>query len=240
MANHLPEDPSKSLPKARYSYAWPILPEAENENWTFVQSSSPAPKKAGMEERRFRLAGTFFEFSQTANKSRMAIVDDLSTGRQHLVRESDEFDGIRVREIFSDHVTLNDGVKDFDLWLTFSGNAAEPSAGQTQTEGASSDKSFTGNGSIDKFGGQRIGKNRWIYKRDQLLNYYQELWDEPERLVKVFDSLKPLYDSKGRINGYRLGVEGEGDFFNSVGLKEGDVVREVNNLKMTSRHFVLS
>ena len=70
---------------------------------------------------------------------------------------------------------------------------------------------------------------------DKLVEYYKELMDEPDRLVKVFDSLKPLYDGQRRITGYVLGVEGEKEFFDAVGLKEGDIVRSVNSMKMTSQ-----
>ena len=44
-----------------------------------------------------------------------------------------------------------------------------------------------------------------------------------------------MYSDDGAITGYQLGVEGEADFFGSVGLKAGDVVRKVNSMPMTSR-----
>jgi type II secretory pathway component PulC len=87
---------------------------------------------------------------------------------------------------------------------------------------------------LNRFG-KKVEADRWIFSRDKLLAYYQDLLDEPARLAKVFDSLKPLYDENRRITGYVLGVEGEGDFFKAVGLREGDIVRSVNSLEMTSR-----
>ena len=90
-------------------------------------------------------------------------------------------------------------------------------------------------GATDRYGGKQAGKQRWVFKRQALLNYYQELMDQPDRLVALFDSLKPMYNDRRKIEGYYLGVEGEKDFYDAVGLKEGDVVRSVNSMKMTSR-----
>ena len=86
-----------------------------------------------------------------------------------------------------------------------------------------------------KFGGTRVGEKRWVFQRQALLDYYQELRDEPERLVKVFSSMEPLYNESNRITGYKLEIDGEAEFFNGVGRAEGDVVRSVNKLDMTSR-----
>jgi len=53
--------------------------------------------------------------------------------------------------------------------------------------------------------------------------------------VALFDSLKPVYEEAGGIEGYRVGIEGEGGFFEAAGLVEGDVVRRVNSMRMTNR-----
>ena len=47
--------------------------------------------------------------------------------------------------------------------------------------------------------------------------------------------MKPVYTADGWIEGYKLGIEGERDFFDAMGLKEGDIVRQVNNVKMSNR-----
>ena len=68
---------------------------------------------------------------------------------------------------------------------------------------------------------------------------YEELRAEPERLLQVFDSMDPVYvedgDGERRIEGYRVGVEGEAELFAAAGLQDGDVVKSVNNLLMTRR-----
>jgi hypothetical protein len=120
------------------------------------------------------------------------------------------------------------------LWLNFSKPAggavgAEPGA-ETPSKGREADV-----GPTDKFGGRQVGDNRWVFRRQAIMDYYSTLRDEPERLVRIFDSMKPMYDAENRIEGYHLGIEGEADFFAAAGLREGDVVRKVNSMEMTSR-----
>jgi type II secretory pathway component PulC len=67
------------------------------------------------------------------------------------------------------------------------------------------------------------------------LDYYQELLDEPDRMVAVFDTMKPVRDEQNKITGYVVGLEGEKDFFDAVGLQQGDIVRSVNSVAMTHR-----
>jgi type II secretory pathway component PulC len=83
--------------------------------------------------------------------------------------------------------------------------------------------------------GRQITSTRWEFSRQALMNYYQELLDDPIRMVAVYDSLKPRYDSQQKISGYQLDVEGEAEFFNNVGLHPGEIVTKVNSMPMTNR-----
>jgi len=186
---------------------------------------------------RFRLAGTFFAYSEGVregtNDTRKAILDDLRAGAQRIISESERIGEIEVVKIFRDRVILRDSVGEEQLWLSFSrtGPTRGAPAGTNGTAVATSEIPVQAN----RFGGSQVGENRWVFNRQALLDYYQELRDEPERLVKVFDSLKPVYGENRRITGYRLGIEGEREFFDASGLKEGDVVRSVNHMKMENR-----
>ena len=95
---------------------------------------------------------------------------------------------------------------------------------------------------LARFGGAQPFRNRWRFDRQRLLEYYDELRDEPERLLAIFDSFDPYYDAQQKIAGYAVGIEGEADFFAAAGLKNGDVIRAVNSVPMTSRrraeHFI--
>jgi len=211
---------------------WPAPLSLSEAPWEIVQSreGAAAGLEAGALSGRFRLAGTFFEFDTTTGDRRQAILDDLSAGTQRIVAENEALDGIRVTRIFRDRVVLQQGDREEELWLSFSGSG-EARGGETGESGAAEDLVA----GVDRFGGRRIGERRWVFNRRALLDYYAELRDEPERLVQVFDSLKPLYDERQRIRGYRLDVEGETEFFNAAGLKQGDIVRAVNSMAMTSR-----
>lgn len=181
-----------------------------------------------------RLAGTYFEYSEDGTTLRKAILDDLQSGQQNVLKEGDSLRGGTLLKVFRDHVVFRDGSgNDQSLWLVFSGqNRGAEGASQAPPETGDDKDLFR---DADQFGGKRTGENRWMYRRETLLAYYKELRDNPERLVKVFDSLKPLYTESGKINGYRLDIEGEKEFFTSTGLKQGDIVRSVNSVSMTSR-----
>jgi type II secretory pathway component PulC len=68
-----------------------------------------------------------------------------------------------------------------------------------------------------------------------MLGYYREMLDNPERVGRLYASFKPLRNETGGISGYHLGIEGEEDFLRDMGLREGDRVRAVNSLQMTSQ-----
>ena len=218
---------------ASASLIWAEPADVAVVDWAIVQQQSLAQKPpSGALADRFRLAGTFFEFGPTENRRRNAILDDRKTGSHHIVSEKDTIDDVTVVSIFLDRVVLRDAAGDVELWLNFAGG----NAGGIRDNGPQGQNGpDTGEIPADRFGGRRVGPNRWVFDRKALVRYYQELRDEPERLVKVFDSLDPLYDDVGAITGYQLGAEGEKDFFAAAGLKDGDVVRRVNSVPMTNR-----
>jgi hypothetical protein len=220
------------------------LPESEPAKWAnpelpaglddkvFAGGSASGRTVAGELARRYRLAGTFFVLSDDGTESRRAVVDDSASQVQKVVAEGDTLGDVSVVRIFQDHAVLRRGGIEEDLWLTFvlgEGAAEKTNAPVAAASGAAND------GPAAKFGGRKIGDNRWVFSRASLMDYYGTLSDNPERMVAVFDSLKPMYTDGGRINGYRLGVEGEGDFFDAVGLRQGDIVYRANSLDMTNR-----
>lgn len=207
----------------------PVLPEALD-GGVFAGSGS-GPRPVGELARRFRLAGTFFVISDSGEESRRAVVDDSRDRTQKVLAEGDAIGDVSMVRIYQDHVVLRRLGAEEELWLNFSRPDRTVSDTNTAIRVASA------GGQADKaarFGGNKVGDNRWVFSRDSLMGYYRTLTDNPERLVTVFDSLKPVYES-GRINGYRLGVEGERDFFDAVGLREGDVVLKANSLEMSNR-----
>lgn len=221
---------------------WPQFPSLASHDWSIFQGRGGViTMDGGSLAKRFRLAGTFFAYGVGISGNRKAILDDLDPGIQHVVSENENIGDVRVVRIFQDRIVLHGPVGEEQLWLSFSRPRGRGTSGSGVfsggTDGRDSVIEYT-----DRFGGKRMGEHRWLFKREPLLNYYQELGDEPQRLVNVFDSLKPVYDGADKITGYQLGVEGEAEFFRSAGLRQGDIVRRVNSVAMTNRrraeHFI--
>jgi type II secretory pathway component PulC len=207
---------------------WPVAPPVTGAVWGVMAPYSGESPAAGKLASRFRLAGTFFSYGVSQEPRRKAVIDTLAERRQSVVGEGETLGSVRVVRVFYDHVILREGDLEESLWLRFAGGEKGPAAPTMAEAGGKPPLE------LNRFG-KKVEADRWIFSRDKLLAYYQDLLDEPARLAKVFDSLKPLYDENRRITGYVLGVEGEGDFFKAVGLREGDIVRSVNSLEMTSR-----
>jgi type II secretory pathway component PulC len=186
---------------------------------------------------RFSLAGTYFVYDEVMNnRARKAIIDDLERDTQHIVAEGDKIgDSVLVKGIYRERVVLRRGNIEGQIWLSFS----------SRPGGASGEAEQGGDGeqqAAGKFGLRKVSENRRVMDRSALMAYYQELRDRPERLVQVFDSFDPLYDESGAITGYEIGIEGEEELFQAAGLKNGDIVRKVNAVPMSSRrraeHFI--
>lgn len=239
---NVPEVPSDSASSTVHDYTWGEPAKLQNADWSALrQLDGAVPPDEGSLAARFRLAGTFFEYGASTPNTRKAIIDEISNGEQHILGEGDKLDGVEVERIFNDHVVLRMNEKREKLWLMFARSGAAGSEGEIDDSGKAGTAGSIDAG-IDRFGGKRVGERRWIFDRKLLTDYYNELMDEPQRLVAVFDSLDPLYGDDGKIQGYQLGIEGEPEFFDSVGFREGDIVRRVNSLHMTNRrraeHFI--
>ena len=188
--------------------------------------------------RRFRLAGTLLSADGAEDGTPpLAVLDDRTVARQILVRAGEEVaPGIRLVEVRHGEADLEGPSGRATLHVERRG------AGLAGTTGDSRDRlpaKTPDEASANRFGGREVFPGRWEFSRDRLLDYYTDLRHEPERLVAVFDSLEPLWkdgDPTTRvIQGYQLNVQGEGDFFEAMGMRQGDIVRSVNSVDMTNR-----
>lgn len=177
---------------------------------------------------RFRLAGTFAVESATGVRIRRAILDDTLKNEQLIAGEGEALDDVTVVNIRYDRVTLRSATGTRELVLQFmTPNDSASSASNSLAKVAAA--------TTNRFGCIKVQKGRWQFSRQPMLEYYQELLDEPDRMVALFDSMKPVRDGQNRITGYVVGLEGEQDFFDVVGLRAGDIVRSVNSVAMTNR-----
>ncbi|MBI2437837.1 MAG: hypothetical protein HYV36_03365 [Lentisphaerae bacterium] len=233
----LSELPLRSVESRLPAWSAREQPELSFDGHTFKKRTAElAAANLGPLAKRFRLAGTFFAAS-SSQQSRKAILDDLLKKTQCLVAEGDLLEqGILVVSIARDRIVLREGnpdlaeSRDEQLWLSF-GGGEKPGAPASRADTAAIQG--RAEATLLRFG-NRTGERRWVLQRGNVLRYYQELLNNPDRLARVFESLKPVYHS-GKIAGYALDIEGEGDVFGAFGLKQGDIIRQVNSLPMISQ-----
>lgn len=192
--------------------------------------------------RRFRLAGTFFAFTDSdaprSDEARRAILDDLSAGRQHLVREGDRMGEVDVVAIKREYIVLRDDRGEERLYLSFQ-ELAMPATTRVEQEEAAATPfvplRFEDMPTLEenRFG-RRIADNRWIMSRDALIEYADEIQDEPERLTALLMAMQPDFDDADQIQGFVLEMLGEDLLYEAAGFQEGDIVRQVNSMPMTS------
>lgn len=214
---------------------WVDVPEIQASLWESFGSPDDSKLQAeGPLSARYRLAGTFFTYQASPGQKSMrkAVIDDLDVGRQHLVGEGDRMDSVEVMNIYEDHAVLRGPGGEEEIWLGFAGSGASSlqEANPAEKQAGAEDGVLAEN----RFGKQ-VGTNRWVFQRAALMDYYREVLEDPERVASIYLSLKPDYQEDNRIGGYILDVEGEGEFFEAVGLLPGDVIRSVNSMKMTNQ-----
>ncbi len=179
----------------------------------------------------FRFAGTFFLYGPDGENPslRRGVLSYLPENRQEIVSEGMSVGGARVKAIDEDRLVLE---KDGQEGTLFLGGAA----GAAQRSYLADASAIDAQAARHTRFGEQTGNGVWTMDKGALMDYYEELLEEPERLLQVFDSMRPLYSPDGdAIEGYVLQSVGERDFFEAVGFQEGDVVRRVNALPMTNR-----
>ena len=223
-ALRLPPAPSRRA--AGSDFSLPAFPDVEGIDWSaFRNAASGEPSLGASLEEKLRLAGTFSIYGEQGGHRR-AIIDDLRTGEQRIVNEGDHIGAMIVRRVLTDRIRI----------LTKSGILEELRLTLASAGSGAGDAGAGGLAAGDRFGIRRVGERRWAFERSAVLGYYQELRDEPARLVQVFDSMVPVYGPDGKITGYRVTILGERELFEAAGLHEGDVVRRANSIDMISRN----
>jgi type II secretory pathway component PulC len=213
------------------AFRWPGI---ESGRWKLFRSGAPvAPQSTtGSLASRYRLAGVFVMLSgseRSGGENRCAILDDLQTKQQILATEDEQIGPIRVVRVENDHVVLSSGAGEENIYLaagTIGGSEKRAAVGNLNKPAILESNRF----------GNRIGETRWEYRREAVLEYYQEMMDDPERLAALFMAMEPDRDEAGKVAGYRVNMDvGEKEFYTQMGFQQGDVVRKVNSMRMTSQ-----
>jgi type II secretion system protein C len=213
-------------------FRWPELAAGA---WNVFRSgAAPAPAApAGQLAARYRLAGVFLILGDpdaVGAEHRCAILDDVQEQRQILAGEGEDVGSARVVRVAADHVVLSADGREETLVLTAGTLPGRDGAGAGAAAAEPAKILET-----TRFG-NRVGETRWEINKAAVLEYYREMMDNPERLAGLFNAMEPDRDVEGKVAGYRLNVaRGEKDFYTQVGLRDGDVVRKVNSMRMTSQ-----
>jgi hypothetical protein len=177
---------------------------------------------------------------RSGRELRYALLED--TGGGQVVAEEGEWleddgeggGGFRVVRVENEFVRLSDGKREEMLFLA----RAAASGGGSGGMGAGAAQGGAAERVVlerNRFG-ERTGEARWEFKRAELMKYAQEVLDDPQRVAGMYEGLAPDWDAEHKVAGYRLDTsKGEAEFYAQVGLKDGDVVRKVNSIKMTSQ-----
>lgn len=201
----------------------------------------PTRTSSGELAKRFRLAGTIFGTQNFGASNPYAIIDDKHQVRQSVVMRGDEvIPGITVVEIKKSSVILRDANGEEELFLEKRSPSAEVKEEATVAAGEQPAEQSREE-AAKRFGGVEVFPGRWEFDRQVVLDYYDELMNNGERMLSIFDSMDPVYetDPVGArvITGYEVGVEGEQELFTAAGLENGDIVRTVNSVPMANRRF---
>ena len=185
---------------------------------------------------RFRLAGTFRVIQPGDRAIPKAVLCDLVRSNQSIIVSPGDSlgEGIFVHDINDNRLELVQRDVSCTLTLQFQGTnqpSQQAGSGSNGFENATQGYEILNRGQF----GVQIQADRWLIERRKVLDYYNSVLEDADRLVALFDSLKPLYDESRKINGYILIPEGEKEFFKEVGLQEGDVIRKVNSVPMQNR-----
>lgn len=190
--------------------------------------------------RRFRLAG--FRLNAKNPDSSRAIIEDRDTSRQWLRRKGETLaPAVALAEIGTNAVTLSTPYGGCVLPLSRRGSGGDGGPVRAAAATAASARETVASGAAARLAGHETSPGTWTFARDDIMAYYDEVRRRPERLEAVFDTLAPIWftdeaDGRQKIEGYRVEPCGEEEFFAAVGFREGDVVREVNGIRMDNRY----
>lgn len=203
-------------------------------------------RSAGARERffaeiaeRYRLAG--FRIDPRRSDASRAIIEDRDTRRQWLRRVGEKLaPDVTLSAVGTNSVVFSTPYGECSLSLSRRGGEGGVQAARPAAAASAGALQF-GDGAVVGLEGTETSPGTWEVGRDNLMAYYDEVRRRPERLEAVFDTLAPIWyvdeaDGQQKIEGYRVELCGEERFFAAMGFREGDVVREVNGIRMTNRY----
>ncbi|WFB36216.1 hypothetical protein P3T73_00360 [Kiritimatiellota bacterium B12222] len=186
----------------------------------------------------YELAGTFQTYTQDLNTfstgSSMALVDDLRSGTQLLLNEKDDLGPFVVEKIEMDRVTLSRDGQSYFLALT--GNVAPTVKPESEEQPKEVVLRIEDMPALEtsRFG-KRVSETQWLINRQAVVDYAEEVVKNPIRIVQLYRSFSQIGTSLDDA-GFQIDMKGEQEFFKSMGLGDGDVIRKANSMKMITQN----
>jgi hypothetical protein len=220
---------------------------APSESWepVFPEKSiwvEPGTETLSAELENYQLAGTFQTFepetgldTELRPVASLALVDHAGSGRQLLVREEDHLGPFRVRNIGVDQLTLT---HEDQVWILALSGESMIRERVTEVEPAEVEAPVRLEDlpalETTAFG-KRVSENQWVINRQAVFDYAQDIMGNPLRAAQLFRSFRQVAEDEEDEAGFAIGMRGERDFFEDMGLAEGDIIRNVNSMKMRSQ-----
>lgn len=204
-----------------------------------AERTEKAPDRGGPGE-HYRLAGVLIMQEGTGPERgggdrRFAILDRLENGMQLVLEEGEKDGAMRVVRIEHEYVLLAEGGREEMVFLAPSAIGGKRDGGGKE-KGPGTGKAAPAEPLETNRFGARVGEARWEIERAELLKYAQEVMDDPRRVSGMYLGMEPDYNEEREIEGYRLNTKcGEAEFYGMIGLEDGDVIRRVNSIRMTSQ-----
>ena len=193
-----------------------------------VEPSEEGPRRGQEEEKvapltalRLKLLGTMTGYGIVP----FAIILDESKREQDLFTEGDEIGPAKVIKIYRHKVILEHDGKE-EMLIAFEDMEALLSAAVGEPEEPGAQESPGGTPIPGRIG-KKIAQNHWVMERDEVQNVLE---NSSQLLTQV--RIIPHF-SKGKIDqpdGFQVANIKPRSFFDTMGLRNGDVIRSVNQI----------
>ncbi len=201
--------------------------------------SEPSEDELAKEVAQFQLTGTFqrYEFNEDSSVPQaqgLALIDLVEENRQMMLKEGMTIGAFSVKRIGTNEVTLQRGEREWVLRLP--GAVASVPSPEAQPLAEEQPRRFEDMPALESSPfGKKISDNQWVIQREAIEEYAGQIMQNPVRAVQLYGSFSQTAQNPDDVHGYQIGMKGEQELFQSMGLQDGDVIRKVNSMKMKNQ-----
>ncbi|MFT5496517.1 MAG: hypothetical protein ACI9TH_001915 [Kiritimatiellia bacterium] len=237
----LPDAPAAPASEST-AYTWPDTPKVNAGYFSAIAPVTPINAPVNTASSHLRLSGTFMTYDQVDDEGQepvgtiKAMLDDVKARKTKVVGVGDRFSDCLVKRIEANSVLLERDGEEFTLQVA-SGPVGLVATTSRPGETEEAPLTFEDMPAIStsRFG-KKIGDNRWVIRRAALMDYWDDVRNDAERLAMLFSSFTTNRDpATEEPLGFNVNPAGEADFWAAMGLQDGDVMKKVNSMNMTTQ-----